>query len=207
MPAHDLRLNQLAYDRCWSRRYDPPGSNAPALQYSWRPIHLRTPRPPTPRNRMVLSGKLILSQYVLTGKAAIRVRFSLAAVLAARLSEANAEAEEAMPAPIGKLFSLTTCAPSCKPAIWRTTSRNRLTRWRAGPDCHSPFNDNSSRSVPNVTLVRVSNPARFIDIDPFAGTHARVTVAPILDESDVWMTLGGCCGHGVMISLVGCTLC
>ena len=62
-----------------------------------------------------------------------------AARLEARLRAAKAEAEEAIPAPVGKLFSLSTWANHCMPESLRTWSRNWLTRCSAAPDERLPF--------------------------------------------------------------------
>jgi len=62
------------------------------------------------------------------------LKASPAAALAARLKAAKAEAEEAIPTPVGKLLLLSTRAKRCSAAIWRTRSRTALTRSRLLPD-------------------------------------------------------------------------
>ena len=102
------------------------------------------------------------------------VRMVPTARLAAKASAANADAEEAIPVPEGKLFSLTTSARLFIPAIWRTRSRKRPTRSNPGPaTCFSPMRKLSAlRDAENVTVVRVNNPSRFIEMEPLSGRRS-----------------------------------
>ena len=56
-----------------------------------------------------------------------------AAAVAAIVRAAKAEAEEAIPVPVGKLLLLITLANCFNPAILRTRSSSTLTRCKAGP--------------------------------------------------------------------------
>ena len=53
----------------------------------------------------------------------LSLKFNPAALLADNANAANAAADEAIPAPAGKLFSLVTWAFSLIFAIWRTISK------------------------------------------------------------------------------------
>ena len=72
-------------------------------------------------------------------------RFSPAALLAESANAANAAAEEAIPAPAGKLFSLITSAFILIPAISRTRSRMYETRFKPLPATSCPLMISSSK--------------------------------------------------------------
>src|SRR5690606_8406395 len=99
------------------------------------------------------------------------VRSSPAALLPATANAANAAAEEAIPAPAGKLFSLVTSAFSLIFAIPRTRSRMEETRASPFPETGLELMSRLSvgRDAENVTVVRVNNPSRFIEMEPLTG--------------------------------------
>jgi hypothetical protein len=103
-----------------------------------------------------------------------------AAALAARLSAANAEADDASPAPAGKLFSLSTRAKWIKPARLRTRSSRELTRRNPAPLTGRVLMNNSSwlRAGSKCTRVRVSKPARFIEMEALAGIRSLESRSP-----------------------------
>ena len=93
------------------------------------------------------------------------------AVTAARVRAAKPEAEEAIPAPVGKLFSLRMWAWVEIPRSPRSRFRCLSTRSSAAPDWRLPLRSNISigNEVSKVRRVRVSSSARFIEIEPFSG--------------------------------------
>jgi len=100
-----------------------------------------------------------------------------AAPAAATVVAANADAEEASPAAIGKLlwlviFARKRCAPM-------TLSRQRLIRGSNG-GLSSPFTNNSSlrRSRLNATLTSVYSSLNVIEIEPTAGRFRATSRLP-----------------------------
>ena len=69
--------------------------------------------PAIPQIRRESSGQRNRTHAVPDARVRVRSRFNPAALLPASASAAKAEAEEAIPAPEGKLFSLITSARSC----------------------------------------------------------------------------------------------
>src|SRR5690349_14327835 len=72
------------------------------------------------------------------------LRFNPAALLPAKANAANAEAEEAIPAPEGKLFSLITSANSRMFAMPRMISRKEEMRFNPAPETSYPLMTSSS---------------------------------------------------------------
>jgi len=108
------------------------------------------------------------------------LRCSPAAVLPAKARAANAAAEEAMPAPIGKLFWLSISAKRFSPARLRMRSIKWTTRINASPSDKEPFTETRSErhAEEKATVVRVSNAPRFMEIDPFAGKRKESSRFP-----------------------------
>ena len=125
-----------------------------------------------------------------------------AALAAANASEANAEAEEAIPVPIGKLFSLVTCAPSPMPLRLRTRSRNSLTRESAWPSAGEPVEDQRVGGEFGTEPDACARVQPFqVDRDRAVGGEVQVgvAVAPVFDQGDV--RVGERCGEFYQISI------
>src|SRR5512139_2257065 len=108
------------------------------------------------------------------------LRFSPAALLPARASAANAEAEEAIPAPEGKLLLVITSARSLIFARERMISRIYDTRSRPGPATSCPLMTSSSYGSDGwkLTVVWVNNPSRLMEMDPFIGMRRVLSRLP-----------------------------
>jgi hypothetical protein len=95
-----------------------------------------------------------------------------AALEAARARAANPEAEDAIPAEVGKLFSETTRAEARIPAIRRTASRTLRIRVVSSFVAGLPFNvqRSSEASASKTTVVVVRASRRVMEMDGFKGS-------------------------------------
>src|SRR5664280_946183 len=107
-------------------------------------------------------------------------RLMPAAFVAASARAANPAAEEAIPAAVGKLLSLITSAWECIPAIRRTSSRKSETRCKAAPFFLLPLSMSESFCFKSekFTVVRVSRPARFMEMEPLTGRRRASSRLP-----------------------------
>ena len=96
-----------------------------------------------------------------------------------RLSGYKPEADEASPAPVGKLLKETTSAPAVTPARARSTSSRRLTR-RVVDSSWRPLSDTRSRSQAGSkhTRLRVQRVSSVIDSEPTAGRFRAASRLP-----------------------------
>jgi hypothetical protein len=101
-------------------------------------------------------------------------------VLPARANAANAEADDAIPAPEGKLLLVITSARYVVFAISRMRSRIYDTRSNPGPITSCPLMTSSSNGSDGwkLTVVWVNNPSRFMEMDPFIGMRRKLSRFP-----------------------------
>ena len=162
---------------------------AGAQRHSTKPPGMERQAEPEPRRaRRESSGSL---------------SFRPAASLAARARAAKADADEAMPAPDGKLFSLTTSARASRPRRPRTRSRMTATRCQGGTGHLMPIDD---QFVKGQGRLKADRGARVQAIEVHrnraVGRQAQgiIPIAPVLDEGDVRMGLRGGAVHAASLS-------
>src|SRR5262245_26453924 len=101
------------------------------------------------------------------------------AASAARTSAANPDAEDASPAPVGKLLRLTTRTRVSTPALRRKRSTHAEIFARSSSR-RLPSSTSSSLRCADVssTSVSVNNASSVIEIEPTAGTFRRASALP-----------------------------
>src|SRR5262245_12516849 len=107
------------------------------------------------------------------------LRVTPSAVSAARTSAANPDAEDASPAPVGKLLRLTTRTRVSTPALCRSRSTHAEIFARSSSRRLPSSTSSSLRSVgASSTWVSVNSESSVIEIEPTAGTFKRASALP-----------------------------